>query len=100
MRIQAQPILIRTTKPDTVRPLLRTAMEWERKSLVHGLNQTRQRLKDFENRYGMTSDDFERRLHAGEIEETPEMTDWRMEIRMVRTLSEQFDAISVAEIAD
>lgn len=95
-----QAILIHTAKPETVRPLIRAAVDWELNSLRNGLKKTGERLSTFEERYGLSSAEFERRLTAGEVEETPDTDDWRMEIRMMRLLQDQFDALVEAEIAE
>jgi hypothetical protein len=40
------------------------------------LDDLRQRLVAFEQRYGMTSDDFYQKVQAGELEEQIEFIDW------------------------
>ena len=46
----------------------------------------------------MNSEEFERRLNAGEIDETVAFTDWRMELGMARLLAEQYQALQEAQI--
>ncbi len=46
----------------------------------------------------VTMDEFERRLHASEIEETVEFSDWRMEIGMLRLLERQYKALQNARL--
>ena len=100
MSTTTQPILVHTSKPETVRPLLQAAMDWEMNSLRYGLKKTDDRLKAFESQYGMSSEEFERRLVSGELEENLDAIDWRMEIQMKRLLEEQFGALMEAEIAE
>jgi len=54
-----------------------------------GLERTRERLAEFEQRFGMTSLEFERQLNAAQLDETIEFTDWRMEIGMLRLLEQR-----------
>ena len=54
----------------------------------------------FEQRYGMTSAEFERRLQAREIEETFDFTDWRMEIGIRALLEEKHATLQEAHIVD
>ena len=52
----------------------------KKKMIQLGLDRTHARPEEFEQKYDMSSADFERRLNASEIEETVEFSDWRMEI--------------------
>jgi len=63
-----------------------------------GLDRTHAPLEEFEQKYGMSSADFERRLNASEIEETVEFSDWRMEIGMLHLLERQYKALQDAEL--
>jgi len=57
--------------------------------LLLGIERTQKRLAEFEQCFGMSSAEFERRLDALELPETVEATDWRMEIGMLRLLENQ-----------
>lgn len=63
-----------------------------------GLQQTRARLEKLEQKYHMSSDEFERRLHASEVDESVEFSDWRMEMGMLRLLERQYKALQDAEL--
>ena len=53
----------------------------------------------FERQSGMTSAEFERRLKSGELEEAEiALTDWRMEVGMLRLLEKQYEALQEARI--
>jgi hypothetical protein len=62
-----------------------------------GLQRTRQRLAEFEQRFHLTSAESERRLNASEIEESVEFSEWRMELGMERLLERQYKALEDAQ---
>ena len=93
-----QQVTIRTRDRSRLKPLLRSAIENEKKILSLGLERTRQRLTVFEQRYGLASAEFERRLNAFELAETVEFSEWRMEIEMLRLLNSQYQALQEAEL--
>ncbi|MCA9933138.1 MAG: hypothetical protein H6662_15160 [Ardenticatenaceae bacterium] len=63
-----------------------------------GLERTQQRLREFEQEFGMTSAEFLQRLLAAEIEETIAFTDWRMEIGMLSLLESQYQALQDVQL--
>ena len=93
-----QQVTIKTHHKATLRPILRSALEGQKKMVSFGLQRTRQRLDGFEHPFGMNSEEFERRLNAGELDETVAFTDWRMELGMARLLEEQYQALQEAQI--
>lgn len=94
-----QELTIRTNDRATLEPILKAAIENEKKMLSLGLERTRQRLAEYERQYGMTSDQFERRLNALEVTETVAFSEWRMEIGLLRLLESQHRALQEAELA-
>ena len=93
-----QQVTVKTTNRATLKPLLESAIENEKKILSLGLDRTRKRLAEFEQKFGMTSAEFERRLNASDLAETVEFTDWRMEIGMLRLLESQYQALQEAQL--
>jgi hypothetical protein len=73
----------------TLKPLLEPDIENEKKTILLGLERTRERLARFEKEYMMTSTEFERRMNALELTETVEFSEWRMEIGMLDLLERQ-----------
>jgi hypothetical protein len=96
--IMLQQLTIKTTNKATLRPVLRSAIESEKRMISFGLQKTRQRLADFERQFGISSADFERWLNSGELEETVALTDWRMEMGMLRHLGKQYEALQETRI--
>jgi len=93
-----QQLTIKTHHKAALRPILRSALDGQKKMVSFGLQKTRQRLDEFERQFGMSSEEFERRLNAGELDETVAFTDWRMELGMARLLAEQFQTLQEAQI--
>ena len=93
-----QQVTVKTTNSTILKPLLESAIENEKKILSLGLGRTRKRLAEFEQKFDMTSAEFERRLNAFELTETVEFTDWRMEIGMLNLLESQYQALSEAKL--
>ena len=91
-------VMVTTESPSMLKPLLRAAIQNEAKVLTHGIKRTRERLTAFEKQFGMTSEEFERRYAAAEIDESLESIEWLGEIKMLRVLSEQKLALDGARV--
>lgn len=91
-------VSIATTQREMLEPLIKSALAREKQTLALGIARTRARLAEFEQRFEMTSAEFERQLLAHELVETPEFTDWRMELGMLRLLQAQSQALEEAHI--
>lgn len=92
-----QQLTITTTDKVGLKPLVESAIEHEKGMLSLAIKRTRQRLTEFEQQFGMSSAEFERRLNALELQETVGFTDWRMEIGMLRLLEGQYRALQEAQ---
>jgi hypothetical protein len=97
-KIMLQQLTIKTSNKATLIPVLRSAMEGEKRMIALGLQKTRLRLVDFEQQFSMSSAEFERRLNSSELEETVTLTDWRMEMGMLHLLEKQYEALQEARI--
>ena len=93
-----QHLTVHTSDAKRLKPLLKTALEREAKLLEHSIERTRQALVPFETRYGLTSDEFERKFKAREIEETLDYLDWWMEIEALRHLEAQRASLKEAKL--
>ena len=91
-------ITIQTTDLERFKPLLETALDREAKLLDYSIERTREALAPFEARYHMTTDEFERKFNAREIEETLDYLDWWMELEALRHLEAQRNAIKEARV--
>ena len=93
-----QQVTITTESPEHVKPLVQIAIQNELKTLLHGIKRTHEQLTNFENRFGMPSENFEHRFNAGEIEETLDTIDWLMEIEALRMLEKDYNALREAHL--
>lgn len=93
-----QEIVIRTENADALKPLVRAAMDREAKLLEHSVERTRAALEAFEKRYDMTTEEFERKFKAREIEETIDFLDWWMEVEALHHLEHQLQSMREAQL--
>jgi len=93
-----QQITIQTSDIERFKPLLETALDREAKLLEYSIQRTREALVPFEDRYKMSTDEFERKFNAREIEETLDYLDWWMEVEALRHLESQRNAIQEAHV--
>ena len=94
-----QRVRITTGAKTPIKPLLEAAVQNEQKLLAHGIRRTRERLSAFERRFNLSSAEFEHRYTQGEIEETLDYVDWIMEIKALRLLEEEHQALHDARFA-
>ena len=93
-----QEIIIKTNADESIKPLVEVAIRNQLKSLQHGIARTKERIAEFEKRGGISSNEFERKLQAGEMEETIETIDWYMELAALRLLENQYQSLHEAKI--
>lgn len=73
-------------------------MDREAKLLEHSVERTRTALEAFEKRYGMTTEEFERKYKAREIKETLDFIDWWMEVEAFHHLENQLQSMREAQL--
>jgi hypothetical protein len=95
-----QQLVIKTSDKDSLKGLVESALEREKKLLQASIEKTRARLAEFEVRFGMSSMEFEKKLKGGEIKEIPSVTEWRMEIGMLQLLERKCASIEESSIVD
>jgi hypothetical protein len=89
-----QNITITTDSKVSLRPLIESALHTESKALALGLRRTRERLAEFERCFDMTSAQFEQRFAARELDESLDFIEWLGEIKTLRLLEEQQQALT------
>ena len=93
-----QNVVITTDANILIKPLVEVAIQNERNLIEHGIKKTKERLSDFEKRFGMESSEFEKKLSGGGIEETIEYVEWLGEIKTLRLLKDDYNALKDAKI--
>ncbi len=93
-----QQMIITTEDRQLLEPLVRSALEHEKRVLALGIERTRERLAEFEIQYEMSSEEFERKLNSFDLDESIEFSDWRMEMGMLDLLERQYRTLPFARI--
>jgi hypothetical protein len=93
-----QQVTITTETPIPLKPLIEAALRSELRLLELSLERTAQRLKTFEQQQGLTSEEFERRFNAGEVQESLDFIEWAGEIKTYRLLTAQRQALQGAQL--
>lgn len=72
-----------------LQPLIEGAISEALRSTQSGIDRGEERIKAFEQQYGMTSAEFLQRYENNELQETLELDEWIGEIRMLQRLQEK-----------
>ena len=94
-----EQIVIKTKNSKTMRPLLRSALQRELNLLEQGMRRTRVRMGEFEEKYGMSTEEFLRRFNRDDLGETLDFIEWYGETRMLASLDEQKKAIEGTSVS-
>ena len=81
-----------------LKPLLESAIRSELRLLELGLARTSQRLRVFEDQYGLPSEEFERRFNAGELEESLDFIEWAGELKTFHLLEARHQALQGVQL--
>lgn len=63
----SQQVRITSSTSIPLKPLIEAALRDEARLLEWSIRRTLERLREFEARYGMSSEEFDRRFQAGEL---------------------------------
>ena len=83
-----------------LKPLVEAALQNELRLLEAGIRRTRQKLQEFETRYGLPSAEFIHRYEQDELEETLEFAEWIGEYRLLERLEEKADTLREIRFAN
>jgi len=93
-----QQVMVISDGPAAIKPLLESAIRSQLRVLGFGIQRTRERLIEFEQRFQMSSAEFERSLESRQIEETLDYIEWIGEIKTLRLLEDQLQALQSAQV--
>lgn len=93
-----QEITIQTTDLNQFKPILQTALQREIHLVEYAILRTQERLAEFEKKFGMSTSEFERRFHPGDLEETLDFIEWWGEVKTLRLLDEKLAVVKTAHI--
>lgn len=93
-----QQITVTADAPVALKPLIESAIRSELRMLELGLKRTYQRLRAFEEQYGLTSEEFKHRFEAGEVDESLDFIEWAGEIKTYHLLEAHRQALQGAQL--
>jgi len=94
----SQQVTVRSNSKEALKPLLESAIRGELKAIQHGINRTRERINAFEARYGLSTEEFQRRFTANDLGESLDFIEWMGELKTLQLLEEKQGALKQAEI--
>lgn len=83
---------------ETIKKFLVDGLDEEKKRLEYALELTQKKLKDFEKKFGMSTDMFLEKFKTGEIKENDETFEWWSEKKIVDELRGKLRTITSIEI--
>lgn len=86
--------------PDSLKKFIEEALSRRIASLKDGIRRTEERIKEFESKYQMSTEEFLRRYENDEIQETLELDEWIGESLMLKGLQEDLDTLRGIEFAN
>ena len=98
----AQPIQITLVSPSgaPIRALVESALRSELKMIELSLGRTERNLQAFEQKYGMSTAEFYRRLTEDELQETLDFIEWAGEYKTLQKLQEKQRALQEIQFAN
>ncbi|MGD1701538.1 hypothetical protein [Dapis sp. BLCC M229] len=85
---------------ESLKILLKAAVEKELQSLSDGIERTKKRLQKFETKYQLSTEEFLRRYENDEFTETLELDEWIGEYWMLKNLCEEVENFKVVEFVN
>ena len=96
---QAQVTLV-SPSGVAIRPLVESALRSESKMIELGLARTQRNLRDLEQKYGMNTSEFYRRLVEDELQESLDFIEWAGEYKTLLKLQEKRRALQEIQFAN
>ncbi len=93
-----QQITIEIQDANQFTPILRGALDRELRLVEYAIVRTLDRLREFEQKYNMTTSEFQRRFTADDLGETLDFIEWDGEFDTLRLLEEKKQMIQGAHI--
>ena len=85
-------------KRETIKQLLLDGLEEEKKRLEYALDLTIKKIKGFEKKFGMSTDEFLEKFKSGEVKEDEETFEWWGEKKLADELKVNLDTITGIEV--
>jgi hypothetical protein len=85
---------------DSLKPLIEGAIAEALRSTEAGIQHTAQRLREFEEKYQLSTEEFLHRYENDEFQETLELDEWIGELRLLQRLQEKVERLRGIEFAN
>jgi hypothetical protein len=79
-------VIVKSKKPEVVKILLNGAIENEVKLVAIGITKTKKNLKEFEDKYGMSSEEFYLQFKKGKMGDNSDYLRWAGEYETLERL--------------
>ncbi len=96
----AQEITIAANSEVPIKPLIESAIRSELERLDLAILRTERRLRMFEEKYDMPTDQFENKFGNADLSETLDYIEWYGEVRTMALLYEQKKALTGVNFVD
>ena len=90
--------MIRTGKPESIRPILDSAISNQLKLLKASINRTQIRISSFEQKYNMSSEQFVQKIREGMDDDNLDFVEWIGETKILKRLEEEYKELEGLQI--
>lgn len=88
-----EQITLKSKRDRSLKPLVQAAIDNEVRLLEASISRSEMRLRDFERRYGMSTQEFIERFENDELQETLDLIDWIGEYRLLQRLIDKAETL-------
>jgi len=91
-------ILIKGNKPESIMPILDSAIRNQLKLLKTSINKTKLRISSFEQKYNMSSEQFVQKIRGGMDDDNLDFVEWIGETKILKRLEEEYNELEGLQI--
>ncbi|KAF5410566.1 MAG: hypothetical protein C5S38_10185 [Candidatus Methanophagaceae archaeon] len=91
-------ILIKGNKPESIMPILDSAIRNQLKLLKTSINKTKLRISSFEQKYNMSSEQFVQKIREGMDDDNLDFVEWIGETKILKRLEEEYNELEGLQI--
>ena len=86
-------LVIRTGKPESIMPVLDSAIRNQLKLLKTSINRTKARISSFEQKYRISTEQFIQKIRDGMDDDNLEFVEWVGETKILKRLEEEYNEL-------
>ena len=91
-------VIIKSDHKEPLVPLISDAIEYKKNELIIGINKTKAKLKQFENKYNLISEDFHSNPESVKISDELESLEWLGEYETYQILANKLQQLEELEL--